>query len=265
MKYNYFFTITAGRTGSAWLASFLGDNLKIKSVHEPLEIDDFGVRMPDIKLMRTFNMRGNTTDVQNFYKRKFDEISSFSSYAETNHTLSKCGLVENIVEHQICSHSCLIVLRRDFAKQCVSYITRGDFQNITIDWQWYLHQNYRNNIVSYAPFRQHGLLGKALWYVYEMDARQWYYEKIYSSKIKIIPAQLEDLTTQAGATKFLEDIGYRNTPILPEARNQSRVKTADALLARVTEMISSFKYDSDAIVTEYLKGGRSLSLENINY
>ena len=38
-----YFTITAGRTGSAWLTSFLSANLNIKAVHEPLEINDFGV------------------------------------------------------------------------------------------------------------------------------------------------------------------------------------------------------------------------------
>jgi hypothetical protein len=261
MKYKYFFTITAGRTGSAWLTSFLADNLKIKSVHEPLEIDDFGVRMPDIKLMRTFNMRGNTTDVQNFYRRKFDEISRFSSYAETNHTLSKCGLVENIVKHQICSHSCLIVLRRDFAKQCVSYITRGDFQNITIDWQWYLHQNYRNNIVSYAPFENYGLLGKALWYVYEMDARQRYYEQLYMSKIRIISTMLEELTTEVGAKKLLEDIGHHGKPILPEIRNQNRAKADDALLSRANNIIAKLQYDGDSIVNQYLESGRTLHIE----
>ena len=68
MKYKYFFTITAGRTGSAWLTEFLGKNLAIMSAHEPLAINNFAVRMPDIKLMRTFNVLGNTADVRAFYK-----------------------------------------------------------------------------------------------------------------------------------------------------------------------------------------------------
>ena len=197
MKYKYFFTITAGRTGSAWLTSFLGENLKINSIHEPLGIDDFGVRMPDIRLMRMFNMRGNTTEVQNFYKRKFDEISKLPNYAETNHTLAKCGLIENLANHQIASETCIIILTRDIGKQCLSYITRGDFRNITIDWQWYLHQGYNSNIIGFAPFEKYGLLGKALWYCYEMDARQIYYEQLYSSKIKMVRAKIEEITTPA--------------------------------------------------------------------
>ena len=70
LKYKYFFTITADRTGSTWLASFLDENLKMNSIYAPLGIDEFGVRMPDIKLMRVFNMGGNTSEVQDFYKRK---------------------------------------------------------------------------------------------------------------------------------------------------------------------------------------------------
>ena len=53
-----YFTITAGRTGSAWLTSFLTANLGIDAVHEPLGIDDFGDQMPDIRTMRTFNNYG---------------------------------------------------------------------------------------------------------------------------------------------------------------------------------------------------------------
>lgn len=70
LKYKYFFTITADRTGSAWLTSFLDENLKMNSIYESLGADKFGVGMPDIKLMRMFNMGGNTSEVQDFYKRK---------------------------------------------------------------------------------------------------------------------------------------------------------------------------------------------------
>lgn len=258
MIYKYFFTITAGRTGSAWLSSFLGDNLKIKSIHEPLEINDFGVRMPDIRLMRTFNMHGNATEVKKFYKRKFDEISTLTAYSETNHTLAKCGMVENIIDHNISEHSCLIVLRRDFVRQCVSYIRRGDFRNITMDWQWYLHQSYRNNIVNFAPFEQNGLLGKALWYVYEMDARQRYYERIYANKIKIVSINLEDVITETGAKQFLRNIGHYGEPLLPGARNQSGAKPDDDLSLKVSGIVATLKYDGDAIVNKYIENGRSL-------
>jgi len=263
MKYKYFFTITAGRTGSAWLTEFLGQNLSIKSVHEPLAIEDFGVRMPDIKLMRMFNTFGNTQDVREFYRKKLDEIAGFPAYAETNHTLSKCGLVENLVEHKIAPQSCLIVLRRNFVKQCVSYINRGDFRNITIDWQWYLHQSYRNNIINFTSFEKHGLVGKALWYVYEMDARQRYYERLYADKVKIFSTILEEITNEVGAKEFLKRIGHKGKIVLPEAQNTNRVKTDTDLTSHVRQLIGGLNYDGDAIVGRYSENGRTPSLTNV--
>ena len=129
-----YFTITAGRTGSAWLASFLSLNLQIEEVHEPLGINDFVEKMLDIRTMRNFNNFGNNDFVQNFWNKKFKTIPG-GVYAETNHTLSKCGLVENIMLHDRSDATTLIVLRRDIVKQCVSYVVRNNFCNITIGWQ----------------------------------------------------------------------------------------------------------------------------------
>ena len=63
-----FFTITAGRTGTAWLRSFLSLNFNIEAIHEPLGIDDFGTQMPDIKTMRNFNNFGKILTIT----KKFD-------------------------------------------------------------------------------------------------------------------------------------------------------------------------------------------------
>jgi hypothetical protein len=110
-----YFTITAGRTGSAWLASFLSLNLQIEEVHEPLGINDFVEKMLDIRTMRNFNNFGNNDFVQNFWNKKFKTIPG-GVYAETNHTLSKCGLVENIMLHDRSDATTLIVLRGDIVK-----------------------------------------------------------------------------------------------------------------------------------------------------
>lgn len=260
MKYRYFFTITAGRTGSAWLSDFLGENLAIKSIHEPLAIEDMGVRMPDIRLMRSFNTSGNSAEVRTFFKNKFDEIQETPAYAETNHTLAKCGLVENLAEHPIASQSCIIILRRNFIEQCVSYLNRGDFRNVTISWQWYLDHRYPNNMIHYAPFEPHGPVGLALWYVYEMDARQLYYERLYSDKLGMISTTLEDLSNEAGAARFLTQIGHEGAVILPERRNMSRVNTDSGLVSFVQRLVKGFNYDGDAIVQRYLDQGRQLTL-----
>ena len=162
-----YFTITAGRTGSAWLTSFLTTNLGIDAVHEPFGIDDFGVNMPDIRTMRSFNNYGNNDFVKAFWERKFSNLPN-ATYAETNHTLCKCGLVENLLLNKLEDETILIVLRRDIVKQCVSYIVRHDFGNITLAWQWYLHPTYRKKIINPEPFMKLGGIGFPLWYCYEM-------------------------------------------------------------------------------------------------
>ena len=76
---------------------------------EPLEINDFGVIMPDIKIMRNFNNFGNNELVKSFWKKKFSYIKN-DVYAETNHTLCKCGLVENVILNGLEDETTLIVL-----------------------------------------------------------------------------------------------------------------------------------------------------------
>ena len=258
MNYKYFFTITAGRTGTDWLSSFLANNLNILAVHEPLEIDDFGVRMPDIKLMRTFNMRGNNFEVKKFYKHKLDEIASLPAYAETNHVLAKSGLIENLLHHEIASSSCLIVLRRNFAEQCVSYLNRHDFSNITTVWQWYLSHEYRNNIVSYDRMKNFGILGTIMWYVFEVDARQRYYERLYSDRLNFLQARLECISKEEGANEFLDQIGWCEPAVVPAARNQNNVPRNEELFYRVQEALGRFEFDVDALVDAYIASGRTL-------
>ena len=89
--HNYF-TITAGRTGSAWLASFLSQNLNINEVHEFLGINDFGNKMPDIRTMRNFNNFGNNEFVQNMLLKSL-KISIFLLYLS--------GMNVKFFEHQL--------------------------------------------------------------------------------------------------------------------------------------------------------------------
>ena len=64
---------------------------------------------------------------------------------------------------------------------------------MTIIWQWYLHPSYKKKIVNPAPFKKLGSTGLALWYCFEMLARQTYYKKIFSKKIEMIEVDLKDL------------------------------------------------------------------------
>ena len=69
------FTLSAGRTGTAWLSEVLAVNLNCEALHELLGIDDFGNRMPDIKIMRSFSENGNNALVKDFWKRKFSMLT----------------------------------------------------------------------------------------------------------------------------------------------------------------------------------------------
>ena len=88
------FTVTAGRTGTDWLSKFIQTNSSFHSIHEPIGIQDFGVKMPEIRIMRTFNEYGFSNDVKSFWSKKFKTIESIPAYSESNHTLGKCGLIE---------------------------------------------------------------------------------------------------------------------------------------------------------------------------
>jgi len=258
-KFKYYFTITAGRTGTAWLADLLGANLGTDAVHEPLGIDDFGVNMPDIKIMRSFNARGNNDLVKGFWSRKLGAIAERDLYVETNHTLAKCGLIENLATSSLAKDSLVIILKRDKIRQCVSYLSRGDFKNITVAWQWYLDPRYPNNIGNPAEFLKLGELGRTIWYIYEMDARQEYYKRCYSGDLNFLEVDLEDISSPDGASEFLHKIGWTGTLDLPPPRNETKGSPPDGLIAAASNVINRINYDSAEVVDNYIKSGKRLS------
>ena len=196
-----YFSLTAGRSGSGWLAKFLSANLDVDAIHEPLEIEDFGTRMPNIRQLRSFNTYGSIEEIRNFWQHKLDTLPDDTPYAETNHTLGKCGLIEAIADHPRNTDATVIVLRRNLARQCASYVNRHDFLQISTLWQWYLAPQYPNRIVDASPFLPMGPVGAAIWYSLEMECRQTYYERCYGDRIRFVHAQLEEVTRPMPAPK----------------------------------------------------------------
>ena len=252
MDIRYLFTITSGRSGSAWLADFLKVNFSENVIHEPLGIHDFGRTMPDIRIMRMFNHFGNNEEVQHFWKGKLSVIDS-SFYGETNHTLGKCGLIENLSKSSLSEKSCIIILRRNLIKQTVSYLHRNDFGNITLAWQWYLHPSYKKKIVNPEPFIKMGALGIPIWYSIEMDVRQYFYKMKYKSVLKFIDVDLEKITNVEGAKKLLSSIRDSNTCLMPEAANASSVRPSQQLTSRVEEIFSKLNFNSEELAFTALK------------
>ena len=254
-----YFTITAGRTGTAWLTSFLSLNLGIEVIHESLGVNDFGTKMPDIRTLRNFNTFGNNEVVRGFWKKKFNSLKG-EIYAETNHTLAKCGLIENLVDSQLSNESTIIILKRNIVKQCVSHLVREDFSNITLAWQWYLHPSYPKIIINPKPFMEmKGInnLGIALWYCYEMTARQEYYRQKYGDKLKFIDVSLEEITKLDGAQRFLKTLQVGNKCILPQPKNANKVKPTVELVHQVKTLVESVNFDVEVLVKDCISKGFS--------
>jgi hypothetical protein len=257
----FIFTITAGRTGTAWVADFLAENLRIKSIHEPLAIDDFGNQMPDIRTMRTFNERGLDRFVRQFWERKFGGIQHFQVYAESNHTLAKCGLIEYAAEARQNDEFVFLCIRRNHVDQCLSYVNRGDFRNITIDWQWYLSCRYKRTIMNPEPFlKAMGYLGNIIWYIFEIEARQEYYKILYSEKFQFLDLDLEGMTKMDGARELLQALawGGAGQPKLSEAKNANKTEDNVELRNHVSRCLGQVDIDPVTIAQDFIAAGRRL-------
>jgi hypothetical protein len=255
----YLFTLTAGRTGTAWLAEFLRANLGAPAIHEPLAIDDFGTNMPDIRTMRAFNDRGLDDIVRAFWTRKLAAIAAQPAYVETNHTLAKCGLIESLATSDLRHRTKVVILTRDKAAQAISHLVRADFDHATIEWQWYLSPGYRNLIVSPKAFSSLGALSKPLWYVYEMEARQHYYRQQYSGRVEFVDVSLEAATTTAGAAGLLEQLGHPRQAVLPPPTNTTP-SAPEPIKNRVRELVRNAQIDAADLARKYIAAGRRLDV-----
>ena len=254
------FTLTAGRTGTAWLSEFLKQNLGFEVIHERLEIDDFGLNTPDIKIMRMFNEHGNVEHIQRFWQKKFETLHNIN-FGETNHTFGKCGLIENLVKSDIKDVCKIVVLRRNFIDQCIRYLNRRDFLNITIAWQWYLHPSYKKNLVNAEPFLSFGSeLGKAMWYCYEMAVRQQYYIEKYSDRLSYIVCDLENITTTQGAKEFLSMFGVFRNPIIPDKKNVSQNLLNKKVQEEVRDIVGSIKFNPKELALDAISKNRGFDV-----
>ena len=140
-------------------------------------------------------------------------------------------------------------------KQCVSYIVRHDFGNITLAWQWYLHPTYRKKIINPEPFMKLGGIGVPLWYCYEMSARQEYYMQMFADKISTYQVSLEELTTDIGAKDFYNMLGLQGKCIIPSQKNANPVKPNEQLVQQVSEIVEKINADIPQLVADSIKQG----------
>jgi hypothetical protein len=259
------FTLTAGRTGTFFLAKLLARNGPRAEVHhERLGFEAFGVDTPDVSDLMLFNSRGNVQKVRRFWDSKFSRIlgSGAGMYVETSHVLMKAGLVENAV--RLCrGHELhLIRLRRSLVPTLLSYERRGDFVNKGSQWLWYLDETYPRTFISSDRFSAFGLHGLRLWYLMEIEYRAAYYRERYqgSPGVHFHQADIEQLNDPVQARALLMGIDRGQTPgelIIPDPVNVSNhgqqpdlqtIQTLERLVAGTRNM------DPSATARDYVRG-----------
>ena len=230
-KMDLVFTMTAGRTGTRFLAQLLRDNAPDAEVHhERIGFGDFGLHAPDVSVLHDFNSRGRTERVNRFWEEKLTSITNGSSsmYVETSHVLMKAGLMEYVTtltpEHTV--H--LVILQRDPLDVLTSYHRRGDFGGAANMWLWYLDPSYPRNHMRFAvPQGIHPLIAKRHWYLLEIAVRAELYAKQLGETpgIKIHRVQLEQLNNANYAANFLQELGlnsHADSVQLGPAQNASK-------------------------------------------
>jgi hypothetical protein len=263
----FVFTMTTGRSGSAFLTELLAQNLAdAECHHEFLDWGDFGLRTPDVSHMTLFNSEGNVEKVQNFWRNKLAIIlnSRTRFYVETAHMLMKAGLVENLAPLTRAGHVHLIDLQRDIAATIRSFKSRLDFFNKGNEWLWYLDKTYPRNLSGWEKFRGYGHGGLCLWYIVEVRLRAAYYARMVAQNpnISVHRVTLEAISTPEGAGRLLAALGAAKPPgkiIIPPPQNVGKPLPATGwepgereILAK---LIAAAQFDADALARAAIEQG----------
>lgn len=263
----FIFTITTGRSGTAFLAALLRENLADAEVHhERTGFGRFGVTAPDASTCALFNSEGNVSEVRHFWRRKLGlaRQGEAGSYVETSHVLAKAGLIENLEALGPAAEIHLVLLRRDSFATAWSLANRFDFANRRFDWLFGLDPSYPRNIVSPKPLAPHGVLGSCLWYVAEILTRGEYYRRLLTGRrnIRIHQVTLEDLGTEQGAAALISALndGVASTSVvMPQEMNGTRQwslgqKKSEAL----RKLVAAYPFDPAKLAAQFFDAGRRL-------
>lgn len=226
------FALTAGRTGTAYLAELIKWNIKdAEAQHEIDSFSSFGVDTPDISHLHAFNNEGNTPLIQEFWKRKLGKILACGKpvYVETSHMLMKAGLVENMAELAHDHEVHFVVLRRDAMKIVESFYRRRDFMDNMNMWTRYLDPDYaKNKVTSQRLFsfaeQVHTL---RCWYLNEIEVRIAQYCFKYSNHpfIYFHMCDIDDLNDRKNIEKLFNGLGLHFASIyIPPKQNVSTAK-----------------------------------------
>jgi len=265
MPSHHVFTLTAGRTGTRWLAEMLGASLPDATAHhEILGYDRFGLDAPDLSHLTLFNSKGCCDEVRGFWERKSARIARCPTpwYVETSHQLMKAGLVEHL-DLLGGGDVHLVVLTRDIVGTVLSYTQRGDFTNVGNQWLWYLDPDYPQNILDPTPFKAHGVLGIRVWYWLEIRARQGYYAELLRDRagVSLHPCALEHVRTAEGARELLAALGADPARLqLPPPSNTTpdQRRLGEREREVVARLCAAFTGDAAELGAEFHRQGHRL-------
>lgn len=275
---HFVFTMTTGRSGTAYLAELLGRNLPdSESIHEALAFDQFGVDRPDLSHMTLFNSVGNVDKVRDFWNQKLARIAGGKHrfYIETSHILMKAGLIENLAPLLRVGRVHLIVLERDPIATIKSFRARYDFIDKANQWFWYLDPTYPLNLSDSKKLAAYGINGVCLWYITEVRLRTAYYEKLLAgqSNIRIHRVTLDDLQQPAKVAHLLGALGAAKGPdeiAMPPAQNVGTeiMEWAPGEEAKLARLVAAAQFDAPTLAQMAIKQGKGFqpnSLGNAFY
>ena len=258
----YVFTMTTGRSGTAYLTELLGRNLPdAQSHHEMLGWDRFGVDTPDLSHFTLFNSEGNVEKVQAFWRQKLHRVAATPNhfYVETSHLLMKAGLVENLAHLTKDGVVHLIALERDpFATIC-SFQNRLDFLRPENLWCWYLDPKYPKNLFN--PAAQFDLNGLCLWYIAEIRARAAYYARLSANipNVRVHHFNFDEILKPIGVARLLSALGVdkaADAVVLPPPQNRNTMKVlTPEQEEKLKRFIGSVHFDGDSIAEAAIARG----------
>ena len=265
----FIFPITTGRSGTVYLYRLLQQNvLDADSFHERTGFQSFGVHTPDASHFTLFNSVGNVQPVQQFWHRKFalDLKLNGSAYIEISHFLIKAGLIENLELLLNQGHDVhFIILKRDYFKILWSYLNRFDFFNTGFTWLFTLDYRYPNVILSSQSLAKYGMLGQALWYIYEMFTRAEYYRQLlaHEPRVHFHDCNLEEIVSLPGATSLLTalDVPHKaETLSLPGKMNETKQEFFDdKLKQQAHRLLTSTNFDPQILAQQFIESGQRLA------
>lgn len=260
------YTISTGRSGTTFLADLMRANLTGAQVHhERVGWLDLGVNCPDTSHCTRFNTLGNVEHVRAFWRRKLraDAATPCETYVETSHINAKAGLIENLDLVPEGVRIVIVALTRNPFEIAWSFYNRFDFANYAFTWLAALDPRYKNVIVSSVPFRKHGMVGSCFWYVIEMFTRAAYYRRLLAdaSGVAFFPATLEEIATEDGARDLMSRLHQREVDYVrlpPQANARKQTFFDDTERKRVLRLYKGFKWDAEALASDYFDAGRRL-------